>query len=143
MKIKDIMTPNVECVWPDDTLQEAALKMKELEIGPLPVCDRNHVVGMLTDRDIVIRCVALGYDPQSAKVSDVMTREVICCYDDEEAEVAERLMQTRQVRRILVVNRNARLVGILSLGDLAAESGNPERVGQVLQGVSEPAMQRR
>ena len=77
MKIKDIMTPNVEYVWPDDTLQEAALKMKELEIGPLPVCDRNHVVGMLTDRDIVIRCVALGYDPQSAMVSDVMTREVI------------------------------------------------------------------
>ena len=143
MKIKDIMTPNVECVWPDDTLQEAALKMKEMEIGPLPVCDRNHVVGMLTDRDIVIRCVALGHDPQSAKVSDVMTREVICCYEDEEVEVAERLMQTRQVRRILVVNRNARLVGILSLGDLAAESGNPQRVGEVLQDVSEPAMPRR
>ena len=142
MKIKDIMTPNVEGVWPDDTLQEAALKMKEMEIGPLPVCDRNHMVGMLTDRDIVIRCVALGYDPQSAKVSDVMTQEVIRCYEDEEAEVAERLMQTRQVRRILVVNRNARLVGILSLGDLAAESGNPQRVGEVLQGVSEPAMSR-
>jgi CBS domain-containing protein len=143
MKIKDIMTANVECVWPEDTLQEAAFKMKEMEIGPLPVCDRNHVVGMLTDRDIAIRCVALGHDPQSTKVSDVMTREVICCYEDEEVEEAERLMQTRQVRRVLVVDRNARLVGIVSLGDLAAESGNPQRVGEVLQDVSEPAMPRR
>jgi CBS domain-containing protein len=143
MKIKDIMTANVECVWPEDTVQEAAFKMKEMEIGPLPVCDRNHVVGMLTDRDIAIRCVALGHDPQSTKVSDVMTREVICCYEDEEVEEAERLMQTRQVRRVLVVNRNARLVGIVSLGDLAAESRNPQRVGEVLQDVSEPAMPRR
>jgi CBS domain-containing protein len=143
MKVKDIMTPNVECVWPDDTLQEAALKMKEMEIGPLPVCDRNHIVGMLTDRDIAVRGVALGRDPRSTKVRDVMTREVIHCYEDEEAEEAERLMQTRQVRRILVVNRDERLVGIVSLGDLAAETRDPHRVGVVLQDVSEPAMPRR
>jgi CBS domain-containing protein len=143
MKIKDIMTSNVECVWPDDTLQEAALKMKEMEIGPLPVCDRLHIVGMLTDRDIAVRGVAEGRDPRSTKVSDVMTREVIRCFEDEEVEEAERLMQSRQVRRILVVNRNERLVGILSLGDLAAETGNPQRVGEVLQDVSEPAMPRR
>jgi CBS domain-containing protein len=143
MKVKDIMTSNVECVWPDDTLQEAALKMKEMEIGPLPVCDRLHIVGMLTDRDIAIRGVAEGRDPRSTKVSDVMTREVIRCFEDEEVEEAERLMQSRQVRRILVVNRDERLVGILSLGDLAAETGNPQRVGEVLQDVSEPAMPRR
>ena len=131
------MTRAVVFIHPDDSVKDAATKMKQLDVGPLPVCDRNYVVGMLTDRDIVIRCVDLGYDPQSAKVSDVMTREVICCYEDEEAEVAERLMQARQVRRILVVNRSARLVGILSLGDLAAESENPQRVGEVLQGVSE------
>jgi CBS domain-containing protein len=143
MKIKDIMTSNVECVWPDDTLQEAALKMKEMEIGPLPVCDRLHIVGMLTDRDIAVRGVAEGRDPRSTKVSDVMTREVIRCFEDEEVEEAERLMQSRQVRRILVVNRDEGLVGILSLGDLAAETGNPQRVGEVLQDVSEPAMPRR
>ena len=141
MKVKDIMTPNVECVWPDDTLQEAALKMKEMEIGPLPVCDRNHIVGMLTDRDIVIRGVAAGRDPRLTKVRDVMTRDIIRCYEDEEVEEAERLMRSRQVRRVLVVNRDDRLVGILSLGDLAAQTGNPERVGVLLQSVSEPAMQ--
>jgi CBS domain-containing protein len=143
MKVKDIMTSNVECVWPEDTLQEAALKMKEMGIGPLPVCDRLHIVGMLTDRDIAIRGVAAGRDPQSTKVRDVMTCEVIRCFEDEEVEEAERLMQSRQVRRILVVNRDERLVGILSLGDLAAETGNPQRVGEVLQDVSEPAMPRR
>jgi CBS domain-containing protein len=143
MKIKDIMTQNVECVWPDDTLQEAALKMKEMEIGPLPVCDRDHIVGMLTDRDITVRGVAPGRDPRSTKVRDVMTREVIHCYEDEEAEEAGRLMQTHQVRRILVVDRNERLVGIVSLGDLAAETGDPQRVGKVLQDISEPSMPRR
>ena len=144
MKVKDIMTSNVECVWPEDTLQEAALKMKEMGIGPLPVCDRLHIVGMLTDRDIAIRGVAAGRDPRSTTVRDVMTREVIRCFEDEEVEEAERLMQSRQVRRILVVNRDERLVGIVSLGDLAAEIGNPQRVGEVLQDVSEPsAMPRR
>ena len=143
MKVKDIMTSNVECVWPEDSLQEAALKMKEMGIGPLPVCDRLHIVGMLTDRDIAIRGVAAGRDPRSTKVRDVMTCEVIRCFEDEEVEEAERLMQSRQVRRILVVNRDERLVGIVSLGDLAAETGNPQRVGEVLQDVSEPAMPRR
>jgi CBS domain-containing protein len=143
MKVKDIMTSNVECVWPEDTLQEAALKMKEMGIGPLPVCDRLHIVGMLTDRDIAIRGVAAGRDPRSTKVRDVMTCEVIRCFEDEEVEEAERLMQSRQVRRILVVNRDERLVGIVSLGDLAAETGNPQRVGEVLQDVSEPAIPRR
>jgi CBS domain-containing protein len=143
MKVKDIMTSNVECVWPEDTLQEAALKMKEMGIGPLPVCDRLHIVGMLTDRDIAIRGVAAGRDPRSTTVRDVMTCEVIRCFEDEEVEEAERLMQSRQVRRILVVNRDERLVGIVSLGDLAAETGNPQRVGEVLQDVSEPAMPRR
>jgi CBS domain-containing protein len=143
VKVKDIMTSNVECVGPDDTLQEAALKMKDMGIGPLPVCDRLHIVGMLTDRDIAIRGVAAGRDPQSTKVRDVMTCEVIRCFEDEEVEEAERLMQSRQVRRILVVNRDERLVGIVSLGDLAAETGNPQRVGEVLQDVSEPAMPRR
>jgi len=142
MKIQDIMTKNVECVWPDDTLQEAAFKMKEMEIGPLPVCDGGRIVGMLTDRDITVRGVALGCDPRSTMVRDVMTREVIQCYEDEESEEAERLMETRQVRRILVVNRDERLVGIVSLGDLAA-TGSPLRVGEVLQKVSEPAMPRR
>lgn len=142
MKIQDIMTTNVECVWPDDTLQEAALKMKEMEIGPLPVCDGGEILGMITDRDITVRSVAQGCDPRCTMVRDIMTREVVRCYEDDECEEAERLMETRQVRRVLVVNRDGRLVGIVSLADLAATESS-QRVGEVLQEVCEPAMPRR
>jgi CBS domain-containing protein len=143
MKIRDIMTPGVEYVWSDDTLQEAAVKMKDLDVGPLPVCDRDHITGILTDRDITIRAVANGLDPRSTRVRDVMTRDVISCHEDEDVEVAARLMQERQVRRLLVLNQDEQLVGIVSLGDLAAETGDPQRIGEVLQDVSEPAIPQR
>jgi len=143
MKIRDIMTPNVEYVWPDDTLQEAALKMKDLDVGPLPVCDRDRIAGILTDRDITVRAIALGRDPRSTRVRDVMTPDVIACHEDEDVEVAARLMQERQVRRLLVLDRDERLVGIVSLGNLAAETGDPQRIGEILQDVSEPAIPRR
>jgi CBS domain-containing protein len=143
MRVRDIMTPDVECVCPDDTLQEAAIKMQDLDIGPLPVCDRDHIAGMLTDRDITVRAIAKGLDPRSTQVRDVMTRDVIHCYEDEDAEAAARLMQERQVRRVLVIDHDERLVGIVSLGDLAAETGDPRRIGEVLQDVSEPAIHRR
>ncbi len=140
MTIKDIMTTNVEYVWPDDTLQEAALKMRELDVGPMPVCDRDRITGMITDRDIAVRAVAEGRDPRSTRVRDVMTRDIIFCYEDEDVEEAARLMQARQVRRVLVLNRAKRLVGIVSLGDLAVAAGDPQRVGEVFQEISEPAM---
>jgi CBS domain-containing protein len=143
MQIREIMTPNVMFVGPDDTLQDAAGKMKELDVGPLPVCDHDRIAGMVTDRDITVRAVAEGRDPKSTKVRDVMTRDVIYCYEDEDVEEAARQMQSRQVRRILVLNRDKRLVGIVSLGDLAAETGDRQRTGAVLQDVSEPAMPRR
>jgi CBS domain-containing protein len=142
MWIRDIMTRNVECVWPDDTLQEAALKMKDLDVGPLPVCDYDHVVGMLTDRDITVRAVAEGRDPRSTRVRDVMTRNVVSCSEDDAVEEAARLMQERQIRRLLVLDRDKRLIGIVSLGDLAAEAEDPYRMAEVLQDVSVPAMPR-
>ena len=94
-----IMTPGVEYVGPDDSLQEAARKMKRLDVGPLPVCENESVVGMVTDRDITVRAVAEGRDPKATKVRDVMSGEVICCFDDQEADVAARLMQSQQIRR--------------------------------------------
>jgi CBS domain-containing protein len=142
VKVKDMMTRSVECVWPQDTLQEAATRMKEMKIDPLAVCDRTHIVGTLTDRDIAVRATAAGRDPRTTKVSDVMTREVIKCYEDEPVEEAERLMQSRLVRRILVVNRDDRPVGILSMGGWEAETGNPQRVGTVRRDVAERTMQR-
>jgi CBS domain-containing protein len=139
MKIRDIMTPDVETVRPDDTLQEAAMRMKDRDIGPLPVCQRDRIVGILTDRDITVRAVAKGLDPRSTRVSEVMSQPVVHCYDDDDEEDAARLMQEQQVRRILVVDSDDRLVGIVSLGDLAVESIDPLRIAELLQEVSEPA----
>jgi CBS domain-containing protein len=143
MWVREIMTRDVECASPDDTLQETARKMKELDVGPMPICDHDRVVGMLTDRDITIRAVAEGRDPRSTRVRDVMTQNVVSCYEDDAVEEAARLMQERQIRRLLVLDRSRQLVGIISLGDLAADTGDPYRVGEVLQDVSEPAMPRR
>jgi CBS domain-containing protein len=144
MQIRDIMTPGVECVRPDDTLQEAARKMRDLDVGPMPVCGENdRLAGMITDRDITVRAVAEGRDPKSTKVRDVMTEDVISCFEDQDVQDAARLMQSRQVRRVLVLNRDQRLVGIISLGDLAVEADDSRWAGEVLQDVSEPAVPRR
>jgi CBS domain-containing protein len=140
VKVKDMMTRSVECVWPQDTLQEAVIRMKETKIDQLPVCDLNHIVGTLNGREIAMRVAAVGRDPRKTRVSDVMSREVITCHEDDPLEEAERLMQSRLVRRILVVNRDDRPVGILSLGHVAAEAGNTQGVGSVPRDVSEPAM---
>src|SRR5262249_48865711 len=118
MLIREIMTEHVESVKPDESLQEAALKMRDFGVGPLPVCENQAVVGVLTDRDITIRAVAEGRDPASTKVRDVMSSELICCFDDQEVDVAAHLMKSQQIRRVVVLNRDKRLVGIVSLGDL-------------------------
>jgi CBS domain-containing protein len=136
MLLSDIMTPEVEFVRPDDTLVQAATKMKNLDVGPLPVCEHQGVVGIVTDRDITIRAVALGKDPKTTKVRDVMSDDVICCYVDQEVDVAARLMQSQQIRRVLVVDRDKRLVGIVSLGDLAVVAETPAQAGKILQEVS-------
>jgi CBS domain-containing protein len=143
MKICDIMTPNVETVRTKDTLKEAAHTMKKLEIGLLPVCEGDHVGGIVTDRDMVVRAVAKGLDPTTIRVRDVMTASIVCCFAQDDAEEAARLMQERRVRRVIVLDQNLRLAGIVSLGDLAADTCDPEHLGQVLQDVSEPAISRR
>ncbi len=119
MKISEIMTPHVETVGTDDTLQEAAHTMKELEIGLLPVCEGGRVAGMITDRDMVVRAIAKGLDPTLTRVRDVMTANIVCCFSEDDAEEAARVMQERHVRRVIVFDENLRLAGIVSAGDLA------------------------
>jgi CBS domain-containing protein len=140
MRVGEIMATNVERVRPDDTIQEAAFLMKERNIGLLPVCDLERFVGMVTDRDIAIRAVAAGRDPKSTRVHAVMTPDFICCHVDDEVDDAARLMRERRVRRIVVLDSRKYLVGILSLGDLAAADHNPCRAGEVLQAVTEPTV---
>lgn len=138
MQVRDIMTPGVECVAPDDTLQEAARKMSSLDVGPLPVCDNDRITGMLTDRDITVRATAEGLDPRTAKVREAMTKDVVYCFDDQDAREAANMMQEKKIRRLMVLNRDKRLVGIVSLGDLTTKTGDERGCGEVLRDVSEP-----
>jgi CBS domain-containing protein len=139
MRVTDVMTRGAECIRPDATLQEAAERMKTLDIGALPVwCDKDRLLGMVTDRDITIRSVSEGHDPNADRVRDVMTPKVFCCYDDQLIAEAARQMEDNQVRRLVVLNRAKQLVGIVSLGDLAVETGDDELVGNTLEAVSEP-----
>jgi CBS domain-containing protein len=132
MQIKDIMTTNVECVSPDDTLEVAALKLKEMEIRPLPVCDRNKsIVGVLTDRDIDVRAADTGFDPRSTLVRQVMSRAVNYCYEDEDADDAARLMRGQELVRIVVLRRDERLAGVVSLAGLAPANGIAHEGGAV------------
>jgi CBS domain-containing protein len=143
MQVAEVMTRNVECTRPGNSLVDAARKMKKMDIGPLPVCgDDDRLVGILTDRDIVIRAVADGRDLNEVKVQDVMTPGIEFCQEDQPIEHAARLMQEKQIRRLVVLNKDKRLVGIVSLGDLAVKAESPQ-IDKALEKVSEPAAPRR
>jgi CBS domain-containing protein len=143
MQIKEIMSRDVEVIHPNSMLQEAASKMKSLDVGSLPVCDNRKLLGILTDRDITVRAVAAGRDPKRTTVSDTMTPEIIYCFEDQGIEEAAKLMERHQIRRLPILDRSQQLVGIVSLGDLAIESGDEQLSGEVLEEVSEPAKPKR
>jgi CBS domain-containing protein len=137
MKIREVMSKDVEIARPDETLRDAAATMKRIDAGVLPVGNDDRLVGMLTDRDIAIRGVAEGKGPD-AKVRDVMTEAVKYVFDDEDvAHVAENMAEL-QLRRLPVVNRDKRLVGIVSLGDLAT-AGSLPKTAKALHGISQPS----
>jgi len=138
MKINEIITHDPEVIRPGTALIEAAQKMKSLDIGMLPVCDGDRLVGVITDRDITVRGVAQGCDPKTAHVQEVMTPEVIYCFDDEDVKDVAKKMEEKKVRRLPVLNREKRLVGIVSLGDLAVRTGKEKLAGEVLERVSGP-----
>src|SRR5215813_1130006 len=138
MQVKDVMTRGVECISPDATLQDAARKMRDLDVGPLPVCENDRLVGILTDRDIVVRAIAEGRDPQDSRVRDVMTRGIDYCFDDDDVAEAAWHMEAKQIRRLAVLDHNKRLVGIVSLGDLAVKSPDEHLTAEALEQVSLP-----
>ncbi len=136
-KIRDVMTKDIETIGPDDTLVEAAEKMRALNVGPLPVCRADKPIGMLTDRDIVVRAVALGRDPRATKVGDVMSPDIEYCSEDDDLDDAAKLMKEKQIRRLLVLDDDKKLCGIVSLGDMAVE--REDVAAEALEGISEPA----
>ena len=138
-RINEVMTRDIHLATPDQTLAEAAAEMAKADIGCLPVGQRDKLVGMITDRDITVRATAMGEDPKTTRVRDAMTRDVLCCHEDDDVREATRLMERNQVRRLPVLNREDRLVGIVSLADLAVWTGDEQLSGEVLERVSEPA----
>lgn len=138
MKLSNIMTGGIETITPQASLAEAAKKMASQDIGSLPVCaERRRVVGIITDRDITVRAVARGMDPNHTRVEEVMTRDVLCCTSDADVEQACELMEKRQVRRLLVTDGAEMPIGIVSLGDIAL-CLRESQSGGVLKKVSEP-----
>jgi CBS domain-containing protein len=123
MLVKDAMTHGAETIGPDETLQTAANRMKAANIGALPVCENDRIIGMLTDRDIVIRGVANGMHPVQATVRGSMTPRVVVCFEEQPLHEAAILMQESCIRRIMVLDSSNRLVGFLSLDDLAMTAG--------------------
>ena len=143
MNVREVMTPDVVIASPEDTLQRAAEMMIDIDAGVLPVGENDRLVGILTDRDITVRAVAAGKEPTECKVREVMSPEIRYIYEDESVEDAARNMAELQMRRLPVLNRDKRLVGIVSLGDLAVDTGEEALKAEVLQAVSQPAQPKR
>ncbi len=143
MKISEIMTSSVEIISADASVEQAAEKMRSLDVGMLPVYEGDRMIGTITDRDITIRVTAEGLDPTTTSVSEAMTEGVVHCREDESIERAAELMEERQIRRLVVVDEDNRPVGIVSLGDLAVRVHDDRLTGEVTERVSEPAKIRR
>lgn len=135
MKVQDAMTPNVGLVAPNSTAMAAAQMMRDLDVGALPVGNDDRLVGMVTDRDLVVRGLAEGADPASLEVQHCMTPQVLYCYADQPVEEVAANMAEQQIRRLPVVDRNKRLVGIIALADISTAIP-PKRAGKTLRNIS-------
>ena len=136
-KLTDLMSRDVKVVSPDMSIQEAANEMRQGDFGMLPVGENDRMIGAITDRDIAIRAIAQGKDG-STKVRDVMSEGIFWVFEDESVEAAAKTMSERQVRRLPVVDRNNRLVGIVALGDFAVESSEIKPAAEALSEISKP-----
>ena len=137
-QLKDVMSRDVKIIGPDTTIREAAQKMRDGDFGLLPVGENDRMIGTISDRDIAVRAVAEGKD-LSTTVRDVMSEGIVWGFEDESVEKAVKIMSEHQVRRLPVVNRDKRLVGIVALGDLAVESSEIRPVAQALSEISRPS----
>lgn len=135
-QIADIMSTNVQTIQPQESLRRAAQYMRELDVGSLPVCDGERLLGMLTDRDIAMRAVADGMDPDKACVSDIMSPGVQTLTADQDSDDAKLLMGEHQIRRLPVIDADRRLVGIVSLADLAVREGG--HIDKAVREISQP-----
>lgn len=137
MKVKDVMTRDIACVNPNDNVERAAQLMNEYNVGSVPVCENGKVIGIVTDRDITLRSVAKGYESWSQTVREIMSSNPVCGYPEQDVHEAARIMSERQIRRLPIVE-NGRIVGMVSLGDLAVEPTLKDNAEEALKSISEP-----
>jgi len=137
MRLNQIMTTDVQLTDPATTLKDAAALMRDGDFGLLPVGENDRLIGTITDRDIAVRAVADGRDPNTTTVRDAMSKGVRYCFDDQTLEDAANVMSQAQIRRLPVLNRDKRLVGIVALGDLALGTRTGGPAGEALSGISQ------
>jgi CBS domain-containing protein len=135
--VRDVMTPNPASVSEKDSIKRVAEIMKREDAGVVPVVDGRKVIGMITDRDIVIRLIAEGKDPSNAKVNEAMSKEVRAVKEDTPINEVLQLMSREQIRRVPVTNKNNELIGIVSIGDIASDSKETVKVGRTVEEISE------
>ncbi len=139
MLVKEIMTSGIETIDSGANYDEAARRMKTLDVGSLPVQEESNIVGIITRRDIVFRGIADGLDPRTTLVSQIMTSELACCSENETIDEAARIMEKRHIHRLVVLNGENHPVGILALSDLAVKARNEHLSWEVLEQLSEPS----
>ena len=137
MQLSEILTRDVETISPEATAREAAERMRSMDVGSLPVCDGRRLLGMVTDRDLAIRVLAEGRDPNATCVQDAMTPDVCYAFEDDDVQRAAQIMKERQIRRLPVLDRERHLVGIVALGDIAT-TGKDRLSGDALEQISRP-----
>jgi len=137
MKVQEIMTTNVECVAPDTAVNELASKMKTLDVGFIAICENDRLVGTVTDRDIVIRGIASGKNISALKAKDVMTKDIFWCFEDLDVKEVAKQMSEKEVRRMLILNKDKRLVGVVSIGDIAKVE--EKESGKALKNITDAA----
>ena len=133
--VKDVMSPDFKWMAPDSPISQVAQQMRDMDCGFIPLAENDKMIGMITDRDITVRAVAEGKNPEDVKARDIMTAKTYYCYDDQDVEEVCNNMGEIQVRRLPVVNRDKRLVGIVTMGDLAQAASRPN-VGQTQQQIT-------
>jgi CBS domain-containing protein len=122
MQLREIMTTDVEVIRPETSVSQAAQKMRSLDVGALPVCEGQRLVGMVTDRNVSIRATAYGHDPNTTPVRHYMSSDLICCFEDQDIKEAEELMRQRRVRRLPILTREKQIAGIVALDDLVSRT---------------------
>ncbi len=145
MTCQDIMTQDLVCCTPRDTAQRAAQLMRDRNVGPIPICEREDnkvLIGMVTDRDLALRVIAEGRNPATTPLGEVMTKDIVFCRPDDDLDAALRLMEEQKVRRIPVVDRQNRIIGIIAQADVATRLRDTDKTAEVVSEISKPARTR-